>query len=275
MQRHVAFDANEAAAHAVPTTAAEVARDGARVQRRVLIAEQQAEYALAEAADLATAAASALEPAASASDVTLTTGGREARLRLLDPVNAFHTGTHSDQNPVDDAGAVASVNGNSADDSPDGCDDATCGTSVAGDAPTAGDSDSDGPPYSFRTDGTRRPGPCGREDCEFAVDGDPDTCAICYEAWATAERLRQAAGDAGGVTVVSVDLPTTVAADDSAGVTGAGGATVSGAPPAIAEGVPGSSVDPSAAGDCECSPMSGWCQNGPECPRWHGGSVSS
>ena len=190
-------------------------------------------------------------------------------------MNAFHTGTHSDQNPVDDAGDDASVNGNSADDGPDGCDDATCGTSVAGDAPTAADSDSDGPPYSFRTDGTRRPGPCGREDCEFAVDGDPDTCAICYEAWATAERLRQAAGDAGGVTVVSVDLPTTVAPDNSAGVTGAGGATVSGAPPAIAEGVPGSSVDPSAAGDCECSPMSGWCQNGPECPRWHGGSVSS
>ena len=211
----------------MPTTAAEVARDEARVQRRVLIAEQQAEYALAEAADLATAAASALEPAASASDVTLTTGGREARLRLLDPVNAFHTGTHSDQNPVDDAGDDASVNGNSADDGPDGCDDATCGTSVAGDAPTAADSDSDGPPYSFRTDGTRRPGPCGREDCEFAVDGDPDTCAICYEALATAERLRHMVADdavanvgdgaeAGGVTVVSVDLPATAAADDSA-----------------------------------------------------------
>ena len=48
-----------------------------------------------------------------------------------------------------------------------------------------------GSPYSFHTDGTRRPGPCGREDCGFVVDGDPDTCAICYEALATAERLRQ------------------------------------------------------------------------------------
>ena len=73
------------------------------------------------------------------------------------------------------------------------CDDATCSTSVAGDAPTAAESDSDGSPNSFRTDGTRRlhVGPCGREDCEFVVDGDPDTCAICYEALATADRLRQ------------------------------------------------------------------------------------
>ena len=139
---------------------------------------------------------------------------------------------------------------------PDGCDDATCddatcSTSVAGDAPTAAESDSDGSPNSFRTDGTRRPGPCGREDCEFVVDGDPDTCAIlCYEALATAERLRQAAGEAGGVPVVSVDLPATAAAEDSAAVTGAGGVTVSGAPPAVAGGVTGSSVDPSAAGDC-------------------------
>ena len=80
---------------------------------------------------------------------------------------------------------------------------------------------------------------------------------------------------ASGVTVVSVDLPATAAADDSAAVTGAGGVTVYGARPAIAGDVTGSSVDPSVAGDCECSPMSGWCQNGPECPRWHGGSVSS
>ena len=81
---------------------------------------------------------------------------------------------------------------------------------------------SDGSPlhvYSFRTDGTRWPGPCGREDCEFVVDGDPDTCAICYEALAAAERLRQAAGEPGGVTVVSVDLPATAAADDSTAVT--------------------------------------------------------
>ena len=56
---------------------------------------------VAKAADLATAAAIAPETAASASDVTLSTGGREARLarlRLLDPVNAFHIGTHSDRN---------------------------------------------------------------------------------------------------------------------------------------------------------------------------------
>ena len=67
-----------------------------------------------------------------------------------------------------------------------------------------------------------------------------DTCAIlCYEALATAERLRQAAGEAGGVTVVSVDLPATAAADDSAAVTGAGGVTVSDpvtTPPAVIAG---------------------------------------
>ena len=63
--------------------------------------------------------------------------------------------------------------------------------------------DSDGSlKVHFRTDGTRRPGPCGREDCELVAGGDPDTCAICYEALATAERLQQAAGEAGGVTDV-------------------------------------------------------------------------